>query len=143
MPPRTGGGRIPGDPSLRLINRDSEQTHLLLGVRTPGRNWEQRWATAILNGALGGGLSSRLFQEIRETRGLAYSVYSAVDSYCDTGTLSVYAGCQPERFAEVVEVTRDVHLVLHREVEPLLLGTVAHRGVVDVKVTHVLFSCSH
>jgi len=106
--PRTGTGRIPGDPTLRLINRDSEQTHLLLGVRTPGRTWEHRWATAVLNGALGGGLSSRLFQQIRETRGLAYSVYSSVDSYCDTGTLSVYAGCLPERFAEVVEVATDV-----------------------------------
>ena len=62
----------------------------------------------MLNTALGGGLSSRLFQQIRETRGLAYSVYSTVDTFSDSGALSIYAGCQPERFDEVVRVTTEV-----------------------------------
>lgn len=62
----------------------------------------------MLNTALGGGLSSRLFQQIRESRGLAYSVYSTVDTFADSGALSVYAGCQPERFDEVIRVTTDV-----------------------------------
>lgn len=106
--PRKGAGRVTGRPTLELITRDSEQTHMSLGVRTPGRHWEHRWALSVLNTALGGGLSSRLFQEIRETRGLAYSVYSTVDTFADSGALSVYAACLPERFDEVVRVTTDV-----------------------------------
>ena len=97
-----------GQPSLEVVNRDAEQTHMSLGVRVPGRHWKQRWALSVLNTALGGGLSSRLFQQIRETRGLAYSVYSTVDTFSDTGALSVYAACLPERFAEVTRVTTDV-----------------------------------
>jgi predicted Zn-dependent peptidase len=119
--PRTGTGRITGKPTLRLVNRDAEQTHLSIGVRTPGRHWESRWALSVLNTALGGGLSSRLFQEIRETRGLAYSVYSAVDTFSDSGALSIYAGCQPERFDEVVRVTADV------------LETVARDGITEAE----------
>ena len=61
-----------------------------------------------MNTALGGGLSSRLFQQIRESRGLAYSVYSTVDTFSDAGALSVYAACLPERFAEVAAVTAGV-----------------------------------
>jgi predicted Zn-dependent peptidase len=106
--PRKGTGRVSGRPSLELVNRDAEQTHVLLGVRSPGRHWEHRWALSVLNSALGGGLSSRLFQQIRESRGLAYSVYSTVDTFADTGALSVYAACLPERFGEVVKVTTDV-----------------------------------
>ena len=73
----------------------------------------------MLNGALGGGLSSRLFQEIRETRGLAYSVYSTIDTFSDCGAFSVYAGCLPERFDEVVRLTAEV------------LETVARDGITD------------
>lgn len=105
---RKGTGRVGGYPNLQVVQRDSEQTHMLLGVRTPGRHWEHRWALTVLNTALGGGLSSRLFQQIRESRGLAYSVYSSVDTFSDSGALSVYAGCLPERFDEVVAVTADV-----------------------------------
>lgn len=106
--PRKGAGRVGGKPSLLVVDRDGEQSHVSLGVRTPGRHWEHRWALSVLNTALGGGLSSRLFQQIRESRGLAYSVYSTVDTFADSGALSVYAGCQPERFDEVVRVTTDV-----------------------------------
>ena len=119
LPPRKGIGRAVGQPGLMLINRDSEQTHMSLGVRIPGRHWSQRWALSVLNMALGGGLSSRLFQEIRETRGLAYSVYSAIDAFSDSGAFSVYAGCLPERFDEVVRLTRDV------------LETVARDGITE------------
>lgn len=108
VPPRKGAGRVAGRPTLELVKRDAEQTHLSMGVRTPGRHWDQRWALSVLNTALGGGLSSRLFQQIRETRGLAYSVYSTVDTFADSGALSIYAGCLPERFDEVVRVTTDV-----------------------------------
>ncbi len=106
--PRSGTGRVPQAPTLQVVNRDGEQTHMLLGVRSPGRNWDHRWALAVLNGALGGGLSSRLFQQIRETRGLAYSVYSSVDTFSDCGAFAVYAACLPDRFDEVVTVTTDV-----------------------------------
>ena len=106
--PRKGGGRVSGRPTLQIVRRDGEQTHLSLGVRTPGRHWDHRWALSVLNTALGGGLSSRLFQQIRETRGLAYSVYSTVDTFADSGALSIYAGCLPERFDEVVRVTTEV-----------------------------------
>jgi predicted Zn-dependent peptidase len=108
QPHRTGAGRLALPPSLTLVSRDSEQTHLTLGVRVPGRHWPDRWALSVLNTALGGGLSSRLFQQIRETRGLAYSVYSAVDTFADSGAFSIYAGCLPERFDEVVRTAADV-----------------------------------
>jgi predicted Zn-dependent peptidase len=113
--PRKGTGRVTGQPTLRMVNRDAEQTHLSIGVRTPGRHWEHRWALSVLNTALGGGLSSRLFQEVRETRGLAYSVYSTVDTFSDSGALSIYAGCQPERFDEVVKVTAKVLEMVARD----------------------------
>ena len=89
-------------------HRDAEQTHVSLGVRTPGRSWEHRWALSVLHTALGGGLSSRLFQEVRELRGLAYSVYSALDIFADSGALSVFAACLPERFDDVMAVTGEV-----------------------------------
>jgi predicted Zn-dependent peptidase len=108
VPPRKGTGRVAGRPTLQIVTKDAEQTHLSLGVRTPGRHWEHRWALSVLNTALGGGLSSRLFQQIRETRGLAYSVYSTVDTFSDSGALSIYAACLPERFEEVTRVTVDV-----------------------------------
>src|ERR1700745_2046894 len=76
VPPRKGAGRITGRPRLMFANRTAEQPHVCLGVRTPGRHWQHRWALSVLNTALGGGLSSRLFQQIRETRRLA----DAVDS---------------------------------------------------------------
>ncbi|MGJ6125087.1 pitrilysin family protein [Mycolicibacterium sp. Y3] len=108
LPPRKGAGRVPGRPGLLVVNRDGEQSHVLAGVRTPGRYWEHRWAMSVLNTALGGGLSSRLFQQIRESRGLAYSVYSTIDMFSDAGALSVYAACLPERFDEVVRLATDV-----------------------------------
>ncbi len=108
VPPRKGAGRVPGQPALMVCTRDAEQTHMSLGVRCPGRHWEHRWALAVLNSAIGGGLSSRLFQQIREQRGLAYTVYSSVDTFAESGALSVYAACLPERFGDVVDVTAEV-----------------------------------
>jgi predicted Zn-dependent peptidase len=113
--PRKGTGRVGGEPVLELVNRDAEQTHMLLGVRAPGRHWQHRWALSVLNSALGGGLSSRLFQQIRESRGLAYSVYSTMDTFSDSGAFSVYAACLPERFEEVVAVTTNVLEIVARD----------------------------
>jgi predicted Zn-dependent peptidase len=106
--PRKGTGRVRGRPRLTVVNRDADQTHMSLGVRTPGRHWQHRWALSVLHTALGGGLSSRLFQEVRESRGLAYSVYSTLDIFADSGALSVYAACLPERFADVIAVITEV-----------------------------------
>ncbi|WP_261392710.1 pitrilysin family protein [Rhodococcus sp. BP22] len=119
VPRREGGMRLRTRPELRFIARDSEQAHLSLGVRAFGRHEGHRWALSVLNTAVGGGLSSRLFQEIREERGLAYSVYSSVDTFADSGAFSVYAGCQPENLAEVTTVVREV------------LASVASDGISD------------
>src|ERR1700759_1059890 len=102
--PRKGAGRMTGRPRLILGNRDAEQAHLSLGVRTPGRSWEHRWALSVLHTALGGGLSSRLFQEVRETRGLAYSVYSFASQHADTGLWGIYAGCLPSKADQVLSI---------------------------------------
>lgn len=95
-------------PRLVLRPDDTEQAHLLLGVPGLSRHDPRRTVLTVLNTALGGGPSSRLFQQVREQRGLAYSVYSALSAYADAGSFSVYAGCAPERLDEVVTVVRAV-----------------------------------
>ncbi|MCF7550071.1 insulinase family protein [Pseudonocardia sp. WMMC193] len=107
-PRRSGGVALPARRALALRTDDSEQAQLMLGVPGLDRHDPRRPVLAVLNAALGGGLSSRLFQQVREQRGLAYQVYSSSVSYADAGTWSVYAGCAPERLGEVVGVVRDV-----------------------------------
>lgn len=108
-PRREGRFRPRSNPELLRINRDSEQAHLVFGTRAFGRHeGEKRWPLSVLNTVLGGGLSSRLFQRIREERGLAYSVYSSVDTFADTGAFSVYIGCQPENLGRVASLARGV-----------------------------------
>ncbi|GGK27702.1 putative zinc protease [Pilimelia terevasa] len=87
--------------SVVVQRKDTEQAHLVLGVPGIGRLDDRRFALGVLNNVLGGGMSSRLFQEIRERRGLAYSVYSYASQFADTGYFAVYAGCAPGRAAEV------------------------------------------
>jgi predicted Zn-dependent peptidase len=107
--PRSGTpGLLRPRRALALRSDDSEQGHLMLGVPGLNRHDPRRAVLSVLNSALGGGLSSRLFQEVRERRGLAYQVYSSHSSYADAGAFSVYAGCAPERLGEVVGVVRDV-----------------------------------
>jgi len=91
---------------VALIDRPTEQAHILLGGFTPGRHDERRYALSVLNTALGGGMSSRLFQEIREKRGLAYSVGSSVSQYAGVGSYNVYAGCAPRNVDEVLGLIR-------------------------------------
>jgi predicted Zn-dependent peptidase len=109
VPPRPGGASVLV-PAQRLVlqGEDTEQAHLMLGVPALARHDPRRSVLAVLNTALGGGPSSRLFQQVREQRGLAYSVYSGCASYTDAGILSVYAGCAPERLGEVASVVRSV-----------------------------------
>jgi predicted Zn-dependent peptidase len=106
--PRTGRARIAKPQGFVLHTDDTEQAHLMLGMRALDRHDPRRWTLGVLNTALGGGMSSRLFQEVRERRGLAYQVYSSVASYADTGHLSVYAGCQPDRLGSVAGVVHSV-----------------------------------
>jgi predicted Zn-dependent peptidase len=79
---------------------------VVLGGVGIGRLDERRFALGVLNNVLGGGMSSRLFQEIREKRGLAYSVYSYASQYADAGVFGVYAGCAPGKVDEVLDLTR-------------------------------------
>ncbi|MFT4123860.1 MAG: pitrilysin family protein [Microbacteriaceae bacterium] len=87
-----------------LLDRSIEQVNVIVGVPGLTATDERRPVLAVLSGILGGGMSSRLFQEVREKRGLAYSVYSFTPSYSDAGLLGMYAGCSPARTAQVVEL---------------------------------------
>jgi predicted Zn-dependent peptidase len=109
--PDSNGGRPPArtapGPQIRtpaVLHRSTEQTHLVAVTRGLDTNAEDRFALAIVDQALGGGMSSRLFQEIRETRGLAYSVYSFRVSFSDSGAAGLYAGTAPDRVTEVLDV---------------------------------------
>jgi len=93
------------NPKARAVRkRRTEQAHLVLGVRTPGTLDEDRFALELVNQALGGGVSSRLFQEVRERRGLAYSVYSYRAAFSDLGALAFYAGTAPRNAPQVLDL---------------------------------------
>jgi predicted Zn-dependent peptidase len=89
---------------LAVQRRSVEQAHVALGFEGVSRDDGDREPLDVVNHILGGGMSSRLFQEIRERRGLAYSVYSAPSSFVDTGTLTIYAGTLPESVDEVLDL---------------------------------------
>ena len=89
---------------VELRDKDLEQAHLCLGTRAYPQSHEDRYAAYVLNTVLGGSMSSRLFQNIREKRGLAYAVSSSLTSYRDAGVLTVYVGCDGGAVAEVVDL---------------------------------------
>ncbi|MET4704435.1 pitrilysin family protein [Frigoribacterium sp. UYMn621] len=92
-----------GSP-LVVVQRPIEQANILMGVSGIPATDDRRSTMAVLNSILGGGMSSRLFQEIREKRGLAYSVYSFSPSYSDAGVFGLYAGCSPAKAGQVAEL---------------------------------------
>jgi len=94
--------------SVGLMYKKSEQAHMFYGMEGVARADERRFAMGILSAALGGGMSSRLFQEIREKRGLAYSVYAYAQQFAGSGLIGFYAGCNPTKAVEVVEIIRSV-----------------------------------
>ncbi|HET9531556.1 MAG TPA: pitrilysin family protein, partial [Blastocatellia bacterium] len=96
--PQTASRRI-------ALSKELEQTHLVVGTRCPSMISEDRYAVHVLNVILGGGMSSRLFQTIREDHGLAYAVYSSINAYTDTGYLSMYAATSPEQIGEVIRLS--------------------------------------
>ena len=105
--PLRPAGRGPASYSAVVSReRPTEQANVVLGTTALRRGDPRRFALGVLNGALGEGMSSRLFQEIRERRGLVYSVYSYAASHADTGEFGVYAGCTPGRVDEVLSLVR-------------------------------------
>ncbi|MFJ7153876.1 M16 family metallopeptidase [Streptomyces sp. NPDC101118] len=105
--PRAGERRVRTAGKVELLGRRTEQAHVVLGMPGLARTDERRWALGVLNTALGGGMSSRLFQEVREKRGLAYSVYSYTSGFADCGLFGVYAGCRPNQVHDVLRICRD------------------------------------
>lgn len=105
-PTRRGHGMKARSKGLQshVVSRPTEQAHVMLGGSGFARYDDRRYATAVLSTALGGGMSSRLFQEVREKRGLAYSVYSFHQGFMDTGMFGIYAGCLPSKADTVLDV---------------------------------------
>jgi predicted Zn-dependent peptidase len=110
-------------PQTVVKSKDTEQAHVVLGAPGLARLDERRFALGVLNNVLGGGMSSRLFQEIREKRGLAYSVYSYTTQFADSGLFAVYAGCAPGKVDEVLDLTRNT------------LASVASGGITHAELT--------
>jgi predicted Zn-dependent peptidase len=99
----------PPATAVDVVERDdTEQAHLCLGWRSLSNGDDDRWSMSVANQVLGGGMASRLFQEVREERGLAYSVYSHPTAFEDSGYLTIYCGTAPKRAREALQVIDDV-----------------------------------
>ncbi len=112
---------VPPKTAARIILKNKkalEQVQLCLGVPAPAIADESRYVTLVLNTILGGGMSSRLFQTVREERGLAYSIYSDLNPYSDTGSLCVYAGTSSDRAIQVVQLVMEQFRRLKNEPLP-------------------------
>jgi predicted Zn-dependent peptidase len=108
--PPAGGPRVrrplvkAPPPGLRFARKDTEQYHVCVGAPGISRSDRRRFAASVLDAILGGSASSRLFQEIREKRGMAYSVYSFASQYTDTGLVGIYVGTREENLAPCLEI---------------------------------------
>lgn len=100
--------KVSGKGKVTLLNKKTEQAHIIYGVPGVARDDKSRFALSILSSAIGGGMSSRLFQEIREKRGLAYSTYSYSQQFAGSGVLSFYVGCKPSKAEESVKVIQSI-----------------------------------
>jgi predicted Zn-dependent peptidase len=94
----------PSPPSVRFVRKDTEQYHVCLGAPGIARSDRRRFAASLLDAILGGSASSRLFQEIREKRGMAYAVYSFASQYTDTGQVGLYVGTREENLDECLAI---------------------------------------
>jgi len=138
-PPRLNGSH-PGfgaeaGVGTTLVSRGIEQANLVLGCEALARTDDRRFALGVLNAAFGGGMSSRLFQEIREKRGLAYSVYSFAAQHADTGMWGIYVGCLPAKADEVLGICAEE---IARVVEAGLTDAELARGKGQVRGSIVL-----
>jgi predicted Zn-dependent peptidase len=100
--------KVAGKGEVTLLDRKTEQAHIIYGVPGVARDDKRRFALGILSSALGGGMSSRLFQEIREKRGLAYSTYAYSQQFAGSGVLSFYVGCKPNKAKEVIKIIQSI-----------------------------------
>jgi predicted Zn-dependent peptidase len=139
---RPAAPRLAGTPAspgegrgVRLVSRGIEQANLVLGCAALSRTDDRRFPLGVLNAALGGGMSSRLFQEVREKRGLAYSVYSFTSQHADTGLWGVYVGCLPSKADDVLSICRDE---IAKVVSGGLTGAELERGKGQLRGSMVL-----
>jgi predicted Zn-dependent peptidase len=91
-------------PKILVRSKELEQSHLCLGASSYPQNHDDRYSSYVLNTLLGGSMSSRLFQNVREKRGLAYAVFSGLSAYRDAGSFTIYAGCANEAVGEVIDL---------------------------------------
>jgi predicted Zn-dependent peptidase len=91
-------------PKILIRNKELEQSHVCLGASSYPQNHDDRYSSYVLNTLLGGSMSSRLFQNVREKRGLAYAVFSGLSAYRDAGSFTIYAGCSNEAVGEVIDL---------------------------------------
>jgi len=91
-------------PQVLLRSKELEQSHVCLGTNSYQQNHPDRYVSYIMNTVLGGSMSSRLFQNVREKRGLAYAVFSGLSAYRDAGNITIYAGCSNDAVPEVVDL---------------------------------------
>jgi predicted Zn-dependent peptidase len=94
-------------PRIQVRNKELEQSHLCLGSSSYQQDHEDRYSSYVLNTLLGGSMSSRLFQNVREKRGLAYAVFSGLAAYRDAGAFTIYAGCSNDAVGEVIDLVVD------------------------------------
>jgi predicted Zn-dependent peptidase len=95
---------ITGTAGLHVVKRPVEQANIIMGCPSLVATDDRRFVMSVLNAVLGGGMSSRLFQEVREKRGLVYSTYSFASSYADAGYFGMYAGCTPSKVRQVIDL---------------------------------------
>jgi len=149
-------------PAFLIKQKQTEQIHIALGVRTVSINSPKRYPLSVLSAILGGGMSSRLFHEVREKRGLAYYVRSSADEYTDAGTLVTTAGVDPKRATEAIRVIAEEygkvshgtmelsdeelhrakeflkgHLVLDLEDSRSVAGFYAHQELLEEKIQNL------
>lgn len=119
----SGSHQVQASPSFesgyRALDKETEQNHICLAMNGLAMSDRRMYALNVFNNVLGGGMSSRLFQEVRERRGLAYSVYSYLSNYSDSGLLVIYAGTAPSQTGELLAVMEHV------------LGDLLHNGITD------------
>lgn len=99
-------------PQIKLYSKKKEQTHFIMGFLADGRDYKNKYAQGILSAILGGGMSSRLFIEVRERRGLAYAVRTSIDRYLETGYIGTYVGADVNKADEAVKVVLEEHYKL-------------------------------
>ena len=105
-------------PQVITRTKELEQSHLCLGTTGYPQRHEDRYVSYILNTVLGGSMSSRLFQNVREKRGLAYAVFSGLSAYRDAGNITIYAGCANEAVGEVIDLCVEELKLIKRDPVP-------------------------